>query len=85
MHRQSLATPADEGAEAVVAAIASACRAVIGGGRRQPGLKLGLCAPGPLDAQRGHGARHAHHPRLHQFSPAPGGRRRAGASRHHRE
>ena len=29
MHRQSLRTPADEGAEAVVAAIASACRAVI--------------------------------------------------------
>jgi glucokinase len=52
MHRQLLATPADEGAEAVVAAIASACRSVM----RESGvsdLKLGLCAPGPIDAKRG--------------------------------
>jgi glucokinase len=53
MHRQSLATPADQGAEAVVAAIASACRAVIAECGAIPGLKLGLCAPGPLDAKRG--------------------------------
>jgi glucokinase len=53
MHRQSLATPADQGAEAVVAAIASACRAVIVECGIIPGLKLGLCAPGPIDAKRG--------------------------------
>jgi glucokinase len=53
MHRQSLRTPADEGAEAVVAAIASACRAVIAAAGAPPDLKLGLCAPGPLDARRG--------------------------------
>ena len=53
MHRQSQRTPADEGADAVVAAIASACRAVIAAAGAPPGLKLGLCAPGPLDAKRG--------------------------------
>lgn len=53
MHRQSLRTPADEGAEAVVAAIASACRAVIAAAGAPSDLKLGLCAPGPLDARRG--------------------------------
>lgn len=53
MHRQSLATPADQGAEAVVAAIASACRAVMAESGAIPGLKLGLCAPGPIDAKRG--------------------------------
>jgi glucokinase len=53
MHRQSLATPADQGAEAVVAVIASACRAVIAECGTIPGLKLGLCAPGPIDAKRG--------------------------------
>ncbi len=53
MHRQSMPTPADEGAEAVVAAIASSCRAVIAEAGARPGLKLGLCAPGPLDAKRG--------------------------------
>lgn len=53
MHRQSLRTPADEGAEAVVAAIASACRAVMKEAGHPPGLSLGLCAPGPLDAKRG--------------------------------
>ena len=53
MHRQSRRTPADEGAHAVVAAIASACRAVMAESGNPPGLKLGLCAPGPLDARRG--------------------------------
>jgi glucokinase len=53
MHRQSLRTPADEGAEAVVAAIASACKAVLAASGAPAGLKLGLCAPGPLDAKRG--------------------------------
>jgi glucokinase len=53
MHRQSLATPAQEGADAVVAAIATAARAVMAAGGRPEGLKLGLCAPGPLDARRG--------------------------------
>jgi glucokinase len=53
MHRQSLATPADQGAKAVVAAIASACRAVMAECGAIPGLKLGLCAPGPIDARRG--------------------------------
>jgi glucokinase len=44
MHRQSMRTPAGEGAEAVVAAIATACRAVI----------AAAGAPhGPLDARRG--------------------------------
>lgn len=52
-HRQSMRTPADEGAEAVVAAIASACRAVLAEAGERPGLRLGLCAPGPLDARRG--------------------------------
>jgi glucokinase len=53
MHRQSMRTPADEGADAVVAAIASACRAVIAAAGARKDLKLGLCAPGPLDARRG--------------------------------
>lgn len=53
MHRQSSRTPADEGAEGVVAAIASACRAVMKEAGHPPGLSLGLCAPGPLDAKRG--------------------------------
>lgn len=53
MHRQSMRTPAGEGAEAVVAAIAAACRAVIAAAGAPHGLKLGLCAPGPLDARRG--------------------------------
>jgi glucokinase len=53
MHRQSLATPAQEGADAVVEAIASAARAVMAAGAMPDGLKLGLCAPGPLDARRG--------------------------------
>ncbi len=52
-HRQSLATPADEGAEAVVAAIARACRAVLSESAVAGDLKIGLCAPGPLDAKRG--------------------------------
>jgi glucokinase len=53
MHRQSMPTPADQGADAVVAAIASACRAVIAAAGAPGGLRLGLCAPGPLDARRG--------------------------------
>lgn len=53
LHRQSLATPANEGADAVVAAIASACRAVIAASGITDRLPVGLCAPGPLDAKRG--------------------------------
>ena len=53
MHRQSLATPAQEGADAVVAAIAKAARAVMAAGGADKGLQLGLCAPGPLDARKG--------------------------------
>lgn len=53
MHRQSLPTPAQEGADAVVAAIVSACRAVMAASGIREGLRLGLCAPGPLDAKRG--------------------------------
>lgn len=53
MHRQSLATPAQEGADAVVAAIAAAARAVLAARGSPGGLKLGLCAPGPLDARKG--------------------------------
>jgi glucokinase len=53
MHRQSQATPAQDGAEAVVAAIATAARAVMAAGGSPEGLQLGLCAPGPLDAQKG--------------------------------
>jgi glucokinase len=53
MHRHSLPTPADEGADAVVAAIVSACRAVMAASGVRDGLRLGLCAPGPLDAKRG--------------------------------
>jgi glucokinase len=53
MHRQSLPTPAAEGAEAVVAAIVTACRAVMADSGLRNGLRLGLCAPGPLDAKRG--------------------------------
>ena len=46
-------TPADEGAEAVVAAIARACFAVLSEDAVTRDLKIGLCAPGPLDAKRG--------------------------------
>ena len=53
MCRQSLPTPADEGAEAVVAAIARACFAVLSEDAVTRDLKIGLCAPGPLDAKRG--------------------------------
>lgn len=53
MCRQSLLTPADEGAEAVVAAIARACFAVLSERAADRDLRIGLCAPGPLDAKRG--------------------------------
>lgn len=53
MHRHALPTPAQEGAEAVVAAIVQACRVVMAQGGTGEGLRLGLCAPGPLDARRG--------------------------------
>jgi glucokinase len=53
MHRQAARTPADEGADAVVSAIAAACKAVLEAAGSPSGLKLGLCAPGPLDARRG--------------------------------
>jgi glucokinase len=53
MHRKAMRTPADEGADAVVAAIAEACSAVLAESGRISGLKLGLCAPGPLDSRRG--------------------------------
>jgi glucokinase len=52
-HRQSLPTPATEGAEAVVAAIARACHTVLSESAVTCDLKIGLCAPGPLDAKRG--------------------------------
>jgi len=53
MHRHAMLTPANEGAEAVVDAIATACRAVMAQCGAMKDLKLGLCAPGPLDARRG--------------------------------
>lgn len=53
MHRQSARTPAEEGADAVLAAVATACRAVLAKCGEIAGLKLGLCAPGPLDPKRG--------------------------------
>lgn len=52
--RQSRATPAHEGAGAVVDAIAALCRTVIGqAGQRAAAVPVGLCCPGPVDARRG--------------------------------
>jgi len=53
MHRQSVRTPADEGADAVVSAIARACRSILSEAKITTTIPLGLCAPGPLDAKRG--------------------------------
>ena len=52
-HRQARRTPAEDGADAVVAAVAEICRAVLAESGETPGLRLGLCAPGPLDSKRG--------------------------------
>jgi glucokinase len=52
-HRRSVATPANDGARAVVQAIAAVCREVIADAGARVALPVGLCAPGPLDARRG--------------------------------
>lgn len=52
-HRISRPTPATEGADAVVAAIAAACRAVLDESGAGGDLPVGLCSPGPIDAARG--------------------------------
>ncbi len=53
LHRDVRATPATSGAQAVVSAIAEACRAVRLATDAPRDLPLGLCAPGPLNARTG--------------------------------
>lgn len=53
LHKVSRATPATEGAEVVVAAIAEACRGVMEKAGSGKDLTLGLCSPGPIDTEHG--------------------------------
>lgn len=53
LHREVRATPAAEGADAVVTVVAEACNAVLSAAGYPGGLTLGLCSAGPLDPKRG--------------------------------
>ena len=53
LHKRSRPTPSSEGAEAVVTAIAEACRSVLDETGTRDELSLGLCCPGPIDAKNG--------------------------------
>lgn len=53
IHRSSRQTPAEDGADAVVEAIASTCREVLANASLSRVLAAGLCSPGPIDAKRG--------------------------------
>jgi glucokinase len=53
LYRETRRTPAEAGAEAVVEHIVDACRVALAAAGPQPGVPLGLCAPGPIDARSG--------------------------------
>ena len=53
LHREVRETPAQRGADAVVATVKEACEAVLTETGAPRSLPLGLCAPGPLDPRAG--------------------------------
>ena len=53
LYKVSRPTPSSESADAVVAAIADACRSVLDETGTRSELALGLCCPGPVDARNG--------------------------------